>query len=114
MRWGLLGIAVCAFVVLWGAGWGYALFAAFLVMFVNFATFCFLYERPNDRARLRVAQLLGSLHPNTDMAQRLATAPITATAADRRLGFGPMTLLNLVTGIGAAGLLILGFILRVF
>ena len=113
MRWTLLGIAVCGFLSLWGVGPGYALFVAFLVMFANFATFCVLYDRPKDRARLRIADQLRRLHPNTDVAQRLATAPVTSTAADRRLGFGPMTLLNLATGIAGAGLLVWGVVLRI-
>jgi hypothetical protein len=48
------------------------------------------------------------------MVQRLATAPITPTAEDRRLGLGPMTLANFATGIAAIGLLIWGFVLRIF
>lgn len=113
MRWTLLATAGCAFASLWGVGPGYALFAAFLVLFANFATFCVLYDRPKDRARLRIADRLRRLHPNTDLAQRLETAPITPTAADRRLGFGPMTLLNLATGIAGAGLLVWGVVLRI-
>ena len=66
------------------------------------------------RARLRVADHLRRLHPNTDMAQRLATAPITPTVADRHLGFGPMTVLNLATGVAGSALLIWGIVLRVF
>ena len=110
----LLGIAVCGFLSLWSVGPGYALFGSFLVMFANFATFCVLYDRPKDRARLRVADHLRRLHPNTDMAQRLATAPIAPTAADRHLGFGPMTVLNLATGIAGIGLLAWGIVLRIF
>jgi hypothetical protein len=36
------------------------------------------------------------------------------TAADRQLEFGPMTLVNLATGIAAIGLLICGIVLRIF
>jgi hypothetical protein len=114
MRWTLLAIAGCGFASLWGVGPGYALFIAFLVMFANFATFCLLYDRPKERARLRVAEYLRRLHPNTDMAQRLATAPIAPTASDRHLGLGPMSVLNLATGIAAIALLIWGVVLRVF
>jgi hypothetical protein len=114
MRWTLLGITAFGFVSLWGVGPGYAVFAAFLVMFTNFGTLCILYERPKDRARFRIANHLRQLNPNTDMAQRLATAPITLTAADRHLGFGPMTVLNLATGAAGSALLIWGIVLRVF
>jgi hypothetical protein len=114
MRWAFLGIATCAVVSLWGIGPGYALFAAFCVLFANFATLCVLYERPKNRARSRIADRLRRLHPNTDMAQRLATATITPTAADRRLGFGPMPLLNLATAVAGGGLLIWGIVLRAF
>jgi hypothetical protein len=48
------------------------------------------------------------------MAQRLATAPIAPTASDRHLGLGPMSVLNLATGIAAIALLIWGVVLRVF
>ena len=114
MRWTFLGIAFCAFASLWGVGPGYALLIAFLVLFTNFATFCVLYDRPSDRARERVAAQLRTLHPYADTAQRLATAPVTITAADRHLGIGPMTILNLATGIAATCLLIWGVVLRLF
>ena len=112
MRWALLGVAGLGFASLWGVGLEHVLFAAFLVMFTNFATFCVLYDRPEDRARMRVTEQLRRLHPNTDAAQRLATATIAPTAADRDLGFGPMTLLNLATGIAGAGFLVWGILLR--
>ena len=114
MRWMFVGIAVLAFASLWGMGPGYALFVAFLVMFANFATFCVLYDRPKDRARLRITDQLRRLQPNTDAAQRMATATITPTADDRHLGFGPMTILNLATGIAASCLLLWGILLRLF
>jgi hypothetical protein len=114
MRWMFLVIAVCAFVSLWGMVSVYPLFFAFLVLFANFATFCILFERPKNRARLRVAEQLRQLNPNTDAAQRLATAPIAPTAADRNLGVGAMTILSLATGIAAACLLVWGIVLRIF
>jgi hypothetical protein len=113
MRWILLGIAVCGFLSLWGVAPGLAMLAAFVVMFVNFASFCLLYDRPTERARLRVAQRLEGMNPHTDTAQRLAAMQITPTTADRQLGLGPMTLLNLGTGIAAAAELIWGIVLRV-
>jgi hypothetical protein len=77
------------------------------------ASFCVLYDRPKDRARLRVTGQLRRMQPNTDAAQRLATASIAPTAQDRHLGFGPMTILNLATGIAGAGLLVWGIVLRI-
>jgi hypothetical protein len=114
MRWWFLGISACAVVSVWGVGPAYALLAALCVLFANFATLCVLYERPRNRARSRVEDRLRLLNPNTDLAQRLATLPIKPTAADRRLGFGPMPLLNLCTAVAAGGLLIWGVVLRVF
>ncbi len=114
MRWALLGIAVGGFLSFLGLDHGYALLAAFIVMFTNFATFCVLYDRPKDRARSRVAGLLGRLQPNSDIAQRMATAPIATTAADRHLGVGPLTVLNLATGIAASCLLLWGLLIRIF
>jgi hypothetical protein len=114
MRWMLLVIAACAFVSLWGMVSVYPLFFAFLVLFANFATFCILYERPKNRARLRVAEQLRQLNPNTDVAQRLAAAPITPTAEDRQLGISVVTIPSVATGIAAACLLVRGFVLRIF
>lgn len=113
MRWTFLVIACVALVSLWGVGPGYALFAAFLVLFANFATFCVLYDRPKDRARDRIAAQFRGLHPHADVSQRLATAPIAVIADDCRLGFGAMTIANLATGVVASGLLIWGMVLRV-
>jgi hypothetical protein len=114
MRWAFLGIAVCGFASLWGAGPEHGLLLAFLVMFVNFATFCLLYDRPRERARLRVTEQMRHLHPNSDPAHRLSTAPVTTSAEDRRLGLSPMTILNLATGVAGIGLLAWGLALRAF
>ena len=112
MRWIFLALAACGFAVLWGVAPGYGLFAAFLVLFANFATFCVLYNRPMDRARQRVTEALRRLHRHSEMAQRLATARIAPSVADRRLGLGPLPVLNLVTGIAGAGFLVWGLVLR--
>ena len=114
MRWMFLGVAVCGFASLWSVVPTPVLFVAFLVMFANFATFCVLYDRPQHRARLRITAELRRLNPNTDVAQRLATAAISPSGADRHLGLGPMTIANLATGFAAGGLLIWGIALRVF
>jgi len=114
MRWTLLGVALLGFFGLWGVGPGYGLLAAFVVLVVNFASFCLLYDRPLERARQRVDQQRRKLHPNTDLAQRLETARVVPTAADRHLGLGPMTALNYVSGIAAGGFVVWAFVLRVF
>jgi hypothetical protein len=113
LRWALLGIALLAFASLWGQGQEYVLLGAFVVMFANFATFCLLYDKPQERARLRVAEHSRQQTPNSAMAQRLEMAPLTLTAADRNLGFGRMTIANFVTGLAAVGLLGWGIFLRV-
>jgi hypothetical protein len=108
MRWAFLAAAVCAFVILLGAGQPKAgLYAAFVVMGVNFATLCLQYDDPIKRARARVAAQLRGLNKNTDVAQRLETAKITPNAADRRRPFGLVSFLNFTTGL--AGILLLGW-----
>lgn len=114
IRLAFLAVAVAAFVVLWGVAPGYGLLVAFLVLFAHFATTCILYDRPKDRARLRVAAQLRGMLANSEEAQRLSTRRIVPSADDRRLGIGPMTALNFATGIAAAGLLIWGIVLRTF
>jgi hypothetical protein len=116
MRWAFLIIAVCAVVMLFGVGPAYAVYAAFLVLFVNFATLCLQYDDPVKRARQRVAERLSRLKPggrNADLYQRLQSASPKPTADDRRVQYGPMTLLNIATGVAAAGLLVWGILLRV-
>jgi len=115
MRWALLIVAVAAVVMLFGVGPAYAVYAAFLVLFVNFATVCLLYDDPLRRARQRVAQRLAQLKPggrNAELYQRLQSATPKPTADDRRVRYGAMTLLNIATGLAAAGLLIWGIVLR--
>ena len=116
MRWAFLIIAVCAVAMLWGVGPEYAKYAAFLVLFVNFATVCMQYDDPIRRARRRVADQLSRLKPGggqADLYQRLQSAAPKPTEADRRARYGPMTLLNIATGLAAAGLLVWGILLRV-
>ncbi len=107
MRWAFLAAAVGAFVILLGAGPKAGLYAAFVVMGVNFATLCLQYDDPMKHARARVAAQLRGLHKNTDVAQRLETAKITPNAEDRRRPFGLVSLLNLTSGV--AGILLLGW-----
>ena len=116
MRWVFLIIAVCAVVVLWGVGPEYAVYVAFLVLFANFATVCVQYDDPIRRARGRVADQLSRLKPggrNADLYQRLQSSSPDPTVADRRVRYGFMTLLNIATGLAAAGLLVWGILLRV-
>lgn len=114
MRWAFLAAAVSAFAILFGVGPRYGLYAAFLVMFVNFATLCLQYDDPIKHARARVAAQLRGLNRNTDVAQRLETAKVKPTAEDRRRQMGPITLLNLVSGLAAIGLLVWGIMLWLF
>jgi hypothetical protein len=113
IRWIFLAIAACSFVSVWGQVPIYVLLAAFLLAFGNFATFCILYDRPQNRAQLRVAAHLKRTQPYTDVAPRLQKMSVTTTAADRHLGYGLMPMLNLATGIAASGLLVWGIILRI-
>jgi hypothetical protein len=116
MRWAFLIIAVCAVVALFGVGPAYAVYGAFLVLFVNFATLCLQYDDPVRRARARVAERLSGLKPggrNADLYQRLQSSAPKPTADDRRVRYGAMTFLNIATGLVAAGLLVWGILLRV-
>ena len=113
MRWIFLIVTIGAFITLFGVGHTYVQVAAFIVMFTNFATFCILYERPMERARDRVEHQLRHMTPNSDEAQRLESAVIMTTEADRHLGVGPQTILNVATGLAGAVLLLWGLVLRV-
>jgi hypothetical protein len=115
MRWAFLIIAVCAVVALFGVGPAYAVYAAFLVLFLNFATLCLQYDDPVNRARQRVAEQLSHLKPggaSADLYQRLQSSDPKPSADDRRVRYGAMTLLNIATGFAAAGLLVWGILLR--
>jgi hypothetical protein len=88
MRWAFLIIAVCAVVALFGVGPAYAVYAAFLVLFLNFATLCLQYDDPVNRARQRVAEQLSHLKPvrtsisgcNLRTRSRALTIAVCATA----------------------------------
>jgi hypothetical protein len=115
MRWTFLIIAACACAVLWGVGPEFALYAAFLVLLVNFATVCIQYDEPLRRAQARVADQLSRLKPggeHADLYQRLQSATPEPTAAERHVGYGPLTLLNIATGLAATGLLVWALVLR--
>ena len=116
MRWAFLIIGVAAVVMLYGVGPGYAVYVAFLVVFVNFATLCLQYDDPIKRARHRVAEQLSQLKPggrHADLYQRLQSAAPQPTADDRQVRYGAMTILNIATGVASAGLLVWGILLRV-
>lgn len=112
LRWILLGISFAALISVWGAVPGHYLLIAFLIFFANFASFCLLYERPMERARTRIASNLRLLNPNSHEAHRLQTAKARPTEDDQKLGFGPMVIVNLATGIASIGILIWGIVLR--
>jgi hypothetical protein len=113
VRWIFFGIAIAAPASLWGTGQPYMLLAAFLVLFGNFATFCLLYDMPMNQARSRVKERLRTLQPNSDLAQRLESAPIRLTSTDKRLALSPLTVSSLATGIAACVLLIWGLVSRI-
>jgi hypothetical protein len=116
MRWAFLIIGVAAVVLLFGVGPEYAGYVAFFVLLANFATVCVQYDEPLRRARDRVKEQLSRLKPggmNADLYQRLQSATPTPTADDRRVRYGTMTILNIVTGLAATGLLVWAVVLRV-
>ena len=83
MRWAFLIIAAAAVVTLFGVPPWYAVYFAFLVFFVNFATVCLQYDDPIKRARRRVAMALSQMHPSgadPDFYQRLQSATPRPTA----------------------------------
>lgn len=115
MRWAFLIIAVAAVVMLFGMQPKYAAYFAFLVLFINFATVCLQYDDPIKRARRRVAMRLSQMHPkgaDPEFYQRLQSATPTPTADERRVRYGPLTVLNLATGIAATGLLVWAVVMR--
>jgi hypothetical protein len=116
MRWAFLIIGVVAVVLLFGVGPEYAGYVAFFVLFANFATVCVQYDEPLRRARNRVKEQLSHLKPsgrNAELYHQLQSATPKPTVDDRRVRYGPVTLLNIATGLGATGLLVWAIVLRV-
>jgi len=99
LRGAFLIAGVAGFALMIAFGSQIAIFAAFGVLFGNFATVCLQYNDAMDRARARVAGRLGRLHPNSDAHQRLESQALKPTAEDRQHQMNAMTSANLATGI---------------
>ena len=99
LRGAFLIAGAAGFALMIAFGSQIAIFAAFGVLFGNFATACLQYNDAMDRARARVEGRLGRLHVNSDAHQRLETLAVKPTAEDRHHQMNAMTLANLVTGI---------------
>jgi len=112
LRWIWLAISVAALVSLWGVNPEYAFVGALAVLIINFATFCLLYDQPLVRARDRIAAYIQTLHPNSELAQRLSTVKAKVTEEDRDLGSTPMTIANHISGVAAAIMLLWGLSIR--
>ena len=111
LRWLFLSAGVAAFAIMLGVGSQFTVFLAFGLLFANFATMCVQFDGPVDRARARMKATLLTLHPNSDAHQRMETAAIKATPADRRHPMNLLTVLNLATGIACIGMLVWGVML---
>ena len=111
LRWLFLSAGIAAFAIMLAVGSQLTVFLAFGLMFANFATMCIQFNAPIDRARARMTAKLLALHPNSDAHQRMETATIKATSADRRHPMNTMTVLNLATGIACFAMLAWGVVL---
>jgi hypothetical protein len=111
LRWLFLGSGIAALAIMLFAGSQLTIFLAFCLLFANFATMCIQFDGPVDRARARITARLRALHPHSDAHQRMETAKITTTAADRRHPMSTMTVLNVITGIACLAMLAWGFVL---
>lgn len=99
LRWPFLAAGVAAFATMLVVGSQLAVVLAFGVLFANFATMCIQYNGPIDRARARMTASLRTLQPHSDAHQRLQTARIIPTVADRRHPLAALTVLSLASGI---------------
>jgi high-affinity K+ transport system ATPase subunit B len=111
LRWLFLAAGVAAFATMLVVGSQLAVVLAFSVLFANFATMCVQYNGPIDRARARMTASLRTLQPHSDAHQRLQTARITPTIADRRHPLTTLTVLNLASGIACISMLAWGLAL---
>lgn len=113
LRWIFLLAGAAAFAVMLAVGSQLAVILAFGVLFANFATMCIQFDGPIDRARARMKAGLLTLQPHSDVHQRMETATIRATPADRRHPMNTTTILNLASGIACLGVLAWGVVLWV-
>lgn len=113
LRWLFLVAGIAAFAILFAVGSQLTVFLAFGLTFGNFATMCIQFDGPVERARARMKARLFALQPHSDAHQRMETATIKATSADRRHPMNTITALNLATGIACFAMLAWGVVLWV-
>jgi len=111
LRWLFLVAGIAAFALMLAFGSQLTVFLAFCLAFGNFATMCIQFDGPANRAQARMKARLLALHPNSDAHQRMETARIEVTSADRRHPKNAMTVLNIVTGIACLAMLAWGIAL---
>lgn len=111
LRWLLLVAGIAAIALMLAVGSQLTVFLAFGLAFGNFATMCIQFDGPVDRARARMKAKLLAVQPQSDAHQRMETATIRATSADRRHPMNTMTVLNLATGIACFAMLAWGVVL---
>jgi hypothetical protein len=115
MRWVFLLAGIASMILFYGVGPQLAMPVAFVVLSINFTTFCLQYDDPINRARKRVNAALGQLTPGGIHAQeyqRLQSAAPVISSEDREIRYGPMTITSIISGIASIGLLIWGITLR--
>jgi len=111
IRWAFLLAGAFAFGLMIAYGPQVAIFATFGLLFGNFATFCLQYDGAMERARARVEARLGILDSKTDAYQRISSAVLKPTPADRMHPRNLMSTLNLITGIACVGIFVWGVVL---
>jgi hypothetical protein len=117
IRWAFLVACLGAVAMLFGVEPKNALYTSFVVLCLNFATFCLQYDDALNRAKGRMATQMGRISSSGLHAEeyhRLQSTRVTTTAEDRVTRYGPMTMLNIVSGLAGIGLLTWGLIMRVF
>jgi len=106
LRWIFLAAGLVALGLMIGYGTEVAIFAAFVIVLGNFATFCLQYNGPMDRAQSRINALMAQAQVNSDEYQRLETAKAKPSAEDRSHPRNLTSILNAVTGVGCIVLLV--------
>jgi hypothetical protein len=116
IRWIFLIASIGAVAVLFGVEPKYPLYSSFVVLCINFATFCLQFDDAVNRARQRVNSQLSRLGPaglHAEEYQRLQSATLKTTVDDRATRYGPMTIANIVSGLAGIGFLLWGIVLRI-
>jgi hypothetical protein len=113
LRWLFLVAGIAALAIMFAVGSQIAIILAFGIVFGNFATLCIQFNGPVDRARARMRSQLVGLQWNSDAHQRMDTATIAVTPADRAHPMNTMTMLNIASGVACFAMLAWGIILWV-